>query len=91
MKFLTIFSLILEINEDSLSVKIAAPPVDGEANKELIKYMTRLLKLKSGDVVLDTVIQLNLFLLKHIYALIDTCFFKLQISLCVKNFNYFFY
>jgi uncharacterized protein YggU (UPF0235/DUF167 family) len=57
MKFFKICSLILEINEDSLSVKIAAPPVDGEANKELIKYVTRLLKLKSGDVVLDTVIQ----------------------------------
>ena len=41
-------------------MKIAAPPVDGEPNKELLKYMTRLLKLKSGDVVLDTVSPMNL-------------------------------
>ena len=35
---------------------IAAPPGDGEANKELIRYIAKLLKLRSSDVSLDKVI-----------------------------------
>ena len=46
-----------EVLSDAISVKIGAPPVDGEANKELIKYFTKLLKLKSNDVNLDLVLK----------------------------------
>jgi uncharacterized protein YggU (UPF0235/DUF167 family) len=43
------------VQDDVITVQIAAPPVDGEANKELVKYITRFLNLKNGDVELDAV------------------------------------
>jgi len=46
---------IVDVLDDAISIKIAAPPVDGEANKELISYVAELLKIKSRDVVLDKV------------------------------------
>ena len=38
-----------------MSVQIAAPPVDGEANKELVKYLSSVLNLRKSDVSLDRV------------------------------------
>jgi uncharacterized protein len=46
---------IVDVLDDAISIKIAAPPVDGEANKELISYVAELLNIKSRDVVLDKV------------------------------------
>lgn len=44
---------ITDVQTDSVGVRISAPPVDGEANKELIKYMSKLLGLSKSDVALD--------------------------------------
>ncbi|RNA27214.1 hypothetical protein BpHYR1_021655 [Brachionus plicatilis] len=44
---------IASIDEDAINVKIGAPPVDGEANKELIKFISKIIGLKSSDVFLD--------------------------------------
>jgi len=35
---------------DALSVRIAAPPVDGAANAELVKFFSKLLGIAKGDV-----------------------------------------
>ena len=43
------FSEITGITDEAVEVKIAAPPVDGEANTELISYLAKLFGLrKSG-------------------------------------------
>jgi uncharacterized protein YggU (UPF0235/DUF167 family) len=53
--FKEILELLKDVQADSVGVRISAPPVDGEANKELIKYMSKLLGLSKSDVVLDKV------------------------------------
>jgi len=35
-------------------IKIAAPPVKGKANKELINYLSNLLKIKRGDIAITS-------------------------------------
>ncbi|XP_053692934.1 UPF0235 protein C15orf40 homolog [Sabethes cyaneus] len=47
------FNGITDISEDGVGVQIAAPPLDGEANAELIKYLAKLLDLRKSDVSLD--------------------------------------
>ena len=37
---------------DSIKMKIAAPPVKGKANKELINYLSGLLGIKRGDIII---------------------------------------
>lgn len=44
---------ITDISAEAIGVQIAAPPVDGEANTELVKYMSKLLQLRKSDVCLD--------------------------------------
>ncbi|XP_064620849.1 UPF0235 protein C15orf40 homolog [Lineus longissimus] len=44
---------ITDISEDGVGVQIAAPPVDGEANTELIRYISKVLGLRKSDVTLD--------------------------------------
>ena len=41
--------------EECVGIQIAAPPVDGEANTELVKYMSKVLGLRKSDVSLDKV------------------------------------
>ena len=36
--------------EGVLRIKIAAPPVEGKANRELVSYLSRLLKISKGSV-----------------------------------------
>lgn len=43
---------ITDISE-TIGVQIAAPPVDGEANTELIKYISKVLQLRKSDLSLD--------------------------------------
>ena len=43
------------INDKGVGIQIAAPPVEGEANTELVKYMSKVLGLKKSDVSLDKV------------------------------------
>lgn len=47
--------VFIDIQDDAVNIKIAAPPIDGEANKELVRYIARLLKLRTSDVNLDRV------------------------------------
>ncbi|MEE9614709.1 MAG: DUF167 domain-containing protein [Thermodesulfobacteriota bacterium] len=35
---------------DRLKIRLAAPPVDGEANKTLIEFLSKLLKVKKSNV-----------------------------------------
>lgn len=47
--------LIEDISEESVGVQISAPPVDGEANAELLKFMSKTLGVRKSDVVLEKV------------------------------------
>lgn len=44
---------ITDISDDACGVQIAAPPVEGEANAELVRFMAKVLELRRGDVSLD--------------------------------------
>lgn len=44
---------ITDITDEGVGVQIAAPPVEGEANTELVKYFSKLLGLRKSDVSLD--------------------------------------
>ncbi|XP_029992761.1 UPF0235 protein C15orf40 homolog [Sphaeramia orbicularis] len=46
-------SSITEVSAEAVGVAIAAPPTDGEANTELIRYLAEVLDLKKSHVVLD--------------------------------------
>lgn len=41
------------VGSDAIEVQIGAPPVDGEANTELVKYLSKALELRKSDVSLD--------------------------------------
>ena len=45
----------IEISEEAVGVQIAAPPADGEANTELVKYLSKLLNVRKSDISLDRV------------------------------------
>ncbi|ELT92199.1 hypothetical protein CAPTEDRAFT_102723 [Capitella teleta] len=47
------FNNITDVNADGIGVQIAAPPVDGEANAELVKYMSKVLGVKKSEVSLE--------------------------------------
>ncbi|XP_030587319.1 UPF0235 protein C15orf40 homolog isoform X2 [Archocentrus centrarchus] len=42
-----------EVSAESVSVAISAPPTDGEANAELIRYLAEVLDMKKSHVSLD--------------------------------------
>lgn len=44
--------IITGISEEAVSIQIAAPPVDGEANIAIVKYFSTILNLKKADVSL---------------------------------------
>ncbi|XP_055312927.1 UPF0235 protein C15orf40 homolog [Sitodiplosis mosellana] len=44
---------ITDISTDAIGVQIAAPPIDGEANTELVKYISKVLQLRKSDLSLD--------------------------------------
>ncbi|VVC28602.1 Protein of unknown function DUF167 [Cinara cedri] len=44
---------ITDISSDGVGVQINAPPTDGEANAELIKYLSKVLGLRKSDLTLD--------------------------------------
>lgn len=43
------------ISEESVGIAISAPPVEGEANTELVKYIAAVLGAKKSEVSLDRV------------------------------------
>ncbi|XP_075162125.1 UPF0235 protein C15orf40 homolog [Haematobia irritans] len=44
---------VTDISSDGVGVQIAAPPSEGEANAELVKYLSKVLQLRKSDVSLD--------------------------------------
>lgn len=44
---------ITDIMDEAIAVQIAAPPVDGEANAELVKYIAKVLQLRKSDVSVE--------------------------------------
>lgn len=44
---------ITDIANESIGIQIQAPPIDGEANTELIKYLSKILELKKSALQLD--------------------------------------
>lgn len=46
-------SAITEVSGEAVGVAIAAPPTDGEANTELIRYLAEVLELKKSHISLD--------------------------------------
>ncbi|XP_048015203.1 UPF0235 protein C15orf40 homolog [Megalobrama amblycephala] len=44
---------ITDVSEEAVGVAIAAPPTDGEANAELLRYLSKVLELKKSEVSLD--------------------------------------
>ncbi|XP_030281652.1 UPF0235 protein C15orf40 homolog isoform X2 [Sparus aurata] len=46
-------SSITEVSAETVGVAIAAPPTDGEANTELIRYLAEVLELKKSHISLD--------------------------------------
>lgn len=44
---------VTDILDEAVGIQIAAPPVDGEANAELVKYISKVLQLRKSDVSVD--------------------------------------
>ncbi|XP_051739846.1 UPF0235 protein C15orf40 homolog [Ctenopharyngodon idella] len=44
---------VTDVSEEAVGVAIAAPPTDGEANAELLRYISKVLELKKSEVSLD--------------------------------------
>ncbi|XP_056307576.1 UPF0235 protein C15orf40 homolog [Danio aesculapii] len=44
---------VTDVSEEAVGVAIAAPPTDGEANAELLRYLSKVLQLKKSEVSLD--------------------------------------
>lgn len=44
---------IADLSTEAIGVQIAAPPVDGEANAELIKFISKVLQVRKSDLSLD--------------------------------------
>ncbi|KAM9469796.1 UPF0235 protein C15orf40 homolog [Clarias gariepinus] len=44
---------ITDVSSEAVGVAIAAPPTDGEANAELVRYLCKVLALKKSEVMLD--------------------------------------
>ena len=54
MKFIK-KKFLLEYSDEAVGIAISAPPQEGEANAELIKYFASVLNLKKSNVTLDKV------------------------------------
>ncbi|XP_036787887.2 UPF0235 protein C15orf40 homolog isoform X5 [Manis pentadactyla] len=46
---------VTDLTAEAVSVAIAAPPSEGEANAELCRYLSKVLVLRKSDVVLDKI------------------------------------
>jgi uncharacterized protein YggU (UPF0235/DUF167 family) len=49
-----------DVGSEAVGVQISAPPVEGEANTELVKYMAAVLGVRKSDVSLDKVSMMQL-------------------------------
>lgn len=41
------------LSDNTLKIKIAAPPVDGKANVAIIKYLSEIFEIPKSDIVLE--------------------------------------
>lgn len=46
---------VVDVSSEAVGVAIAAPPTDGEANTELVRYLSKVLNVKKSEIVLDKV------------------------------------
>ncbi|XP_049964610.1 UPF0235 protein C15orf40 homolog [Schistocerca serialis cubense] len=53
LKMTKVFLLQNNVSADGVGVQISAPPVEGEANSELTKYIASVLGTRKSDIVLD--------------------------------------
>src|SRR5450830_1474932 len=44
---------LLGFQEDILRIKIAAPPVEGKANRELIVFLSEVLGIRKSDITIE--------------------------------------
>lgn len=44
---------ITNVSVEGVGVQISAPPTDGEANAELLKYLSKVLGVRKSDISLD--------------------------------------
>uniref|UniRef100_A0A8C6M0W9 Uncharacterized protein n=1 Tax=Nothobranchius furzeri TaxID=105023 RepID=A0A8C6M0W9_NOTFU len=54
-------SAITDVSTETVAVSIAAPPTDGEANTELIRYLAEVLGLKKSHLSLEKVSEAQIF------------------------------
>lgn len=41
---------LVGLHDNAIKIALTAPPVDGEANKQLIQYLSRLFQVKKSDI-----------------------------------------
>ncbi|XP_070164676.1 UPF0235 protein C15orf40 homolog [Polyergus mexicanus] len=44
---------VTDISDEAIGIAISAPPMEGEANTELVKYLASIFELRKSDVSLD--------------------------------------
>lgn len=45
-------SAIIGVHDKALKIKLAAPPIDGAANKKLIAYFSKMLKITKSNITI---------------------------------------
>ena len=46
-------NMVVGFSDNILQIKIAAPPVEGKANRELIKFLSKLIDIRKSDISID--------------------------------------
>lgn len=59
--------------DENLSINLAAKPVHGQANLELVNYLSKVFGVRKSNVVIEQVLQSEP--LKHIFTLNSFCTF----------------
>jgi uncharacterized protein len=69
--------------DDEIGIQISAPPIDGEANKELQNYLSKLFSLNKSQIILikgekskEKYFQINGLEIAEIYEILDQEFKK---------------
>ncbi len=44
---------VIGVIENALKIKLKAPPVDGEANEELVRFLSKWLKVAKSEIILQ--------------------------------------
>lgn len=73
-----------DISSEGIGVQINAPPVEGEANTELVKFLSKVLGIRKSDLNLDKVSILFLYIYFIWVA------FVMSDSLVHETFSYYF-